>query len=406
MKRVLLSLFLVLSITLGFAQKKNVSKAKNLTLMETPDFKAAREAITPALTDSTTMNDANTWFIAGNIGYGENEAFFQKMVLGQEVDRIAKGKSMLESYNYYLKAYDLDLLPDAKGKVKPKFTKTIQQRIKDYFTNQVNFIGYGAAIFEQKDYKAAVEIFETYLNVPKLPMMADQKFPEDSTYKMIKYYTAIAATNAEMTDKAILYYEDLKDDNYESLNVYQLLYEQYRTKGDTVKFVDVLKQGFEKFPNEAWFLQNLINYYIFTQKTDDAMVYLNQAIARDANNPQYLFVLGNLEESRGNADAARAAFEKAMTIDPTLADAWSGVGRLIFNKAVKMADDANTIKENKPYLAAKKKADDEFAKSLPYFEKAKELNPGDQENLRTLRTLYYRLKMDDKYDKVSKELGM
>ncbi len=406
MKRVILSLFLVLSVTLSFAQKKNVNKAKNLTLMENPDYKAAREAITPALTDSTTMNDANTWFVAASIGNGENEAFFQKMVLGQEVDRIAKGKAMLEAYNYYLKAYELDFIPDKKGKVKPKFTKTIKEKVLEYYKNQVNFIGYGAAIFEQKDYAGAVDIFEVYMNIPNLKMFEGEKFEQDSTFKMIKYYTAIAATNAQMTDKAISYYEDLKDDNYESLNVYQLLYEQYRAKGDTVKFVDVLKEGFEKFPEEAWFLQNLINYYIFAQKSDEAMVYLNKAVTRDPNNPQYLFVMGNLEESKGNFEGAKAAFEKALAADPDLADAWAGVGRLIFNKAVQMADAANLIKENKPYLAAKKKADDEFAKSLPYFEKAKELNPDDMENLRTLRTLYYRLKMDSKYDAISKELGM
>lgn len=406
MKRVILSLFLVLGVTFTFAQKKNVNKAKNLTLMENPDYKAAREAITPALTDSTTMNLANTWFVAASIGNAENDAFFQQMVLGKEVDRIAKGKSLLEAYNYYLKAYDLDLLPDAKGRVKPKFTKTIKEKVLDYFKNQVNFIGYGAAVFEQKDYKGAVEIFEIYMNIPKLAMMADEKFEEDSTFKMIKYYTAIAATNAEMTDKAIKYYEDLKDDNYETLNVYQLLYEQYRGKGDTVQFVNVLKEGFEKFPDESWFLQNLINYYIFAKKGDEAMVYLNKALTRDPNNPQYLFVMGNLEESKGNSEGAKAAFEKALSADPNLADAWAGVGRLIFNKAVQMADAANSIKENKPYLAAKKKADEEFEKSLPYFEKANELNPDDQENLRTLRTLYYRLKMDAKYDAVSKELGM
>ena len=108
MKKVILSLFLVLSVTLGYAQKKNVSKAKNLTLMENPDFAAARTAILPALTDSTTKNDAATWHVAGTIGYKENDAFFQKMVLGQQVDQAQKGKSLMESYKYFLKAYELD----------------------------------------------------------------------------------------------------------------------------------------------------------------------------------------------------------------------------------------------------------------------------------------------------------
>lgn len=406
MKKVILSLFLVLSVTLSFAQKKNVSKAKNLTLMENPDFAAARAAILPALTDSTTMNDAATWHVAGTIGYKENDAFFQKMVLGQKVDQAQKGKALMESYNYFLKAYALDSLPNEKGKVKPRFTNDVKAKIKEYFSSQANFVGYGAHLFEVKDYAGAVDVFETYLNVPSLPIMKGEKFTVDSTYKMIKYYTAIACTNGKLNDKAIFWYEDLKDDDYEALTVHQLLYEEYKNKQDTAKFVQTLKDGFEKFPAEPWFLQNLINYYIFSNKTDDAMAYLTKAIERQPNTAQYHFVLGNLEESRGNTEKARVAFDQALKLDSTLADAWAGIGRIYFNKAVKMADDANNIKENKAYLAAKKKADNVFIESIPYFQKASLINPEELEYKRTLRTLYYRLKMDKEYDAVSKELGM
>lgn len=406
MKKVILSLFLVLSVTLSFAQKKNVSKAKNLTLMENADFTAAREAIQPAFNDSTTMYDAATWYVAGTIGYKENDALFQKMVLGQEVDQVQKGKAIMESYNYFLKACALDSLPDEKGKIKPRFTKDVKNKIKEYFQSQTNLVGYGAFLFEKKDYLGAVEVFETYLNVPSLPIMKGEKFPVDSTYKMIKYYTAVACTYGKLNDKAIYWYEDLKDDNYEALIVHQLLYEEYKNKQDTVKYVQILNEGFEKFPAEPWFLQNLINYYIFSNKTDEAMAYLTKAIERQPNTAQYHFVLGNLEESRGNIQQARLAFDQALKLDSTMADAWAGIGRIYYNKAVKMYDDANNIKENKAYLAAKQKADKVFIESIPFFQKASEINPEELEYKRTLRTLYYRLKMDKEYESVSKELGM
>ena len=44
-------MFLVISVTFAFAQKANVSKAKNKALMENPDFTGARELIKPALTE-------------------------------------------------------------------------------------------------------------------------------------------------------------------------------------------------------------------------------------------------------------------------------------------------------------------------------------------------------------------
>ena len=77
MKRIIFSLILVLTVLTVHAQKANVRKAKNLALMETPDFKGAREAILPALEDPTTKDDPKTWYVAGLIGYKENEEYYK-----------------------------------------------------------------------------------------------------------------------------------------------------------------------------------------------------------------------------------------------------------------------------------------------------------------------------------------
>ena len=404
MKKVILAIILAVSVTGTYAQKKNVSKAKNKALMEVPDFKGAREDIKPALTDSITKKQALTWHVAGTIGYKENEAELKKQMLGQKFDADVKGKAIMESYEYFLKAYELDGLPDAKGKIKPKFQKDIKAKIKEYYTTQANLVAYGAHLFEKKDYPATVKVFETFFGIPALPMMNGELKP-DSTYYMIKYYTAIASTNGDMNDKAIAYYEDLKDDGYEELIVHQLLYEEYMKKKDTVNFVKTLKAGFEKFPDEPWFLQNLINYYIFSNQTKDAIVYLNAAIQRDPNKAEYQFIKGNLDENMGNLEDARKAFDRAIEIDPKQADAYAGIGRLIYNKGVSMSDAANEIRDNKLYNAAKKKADAVFAESITYFKKAAELKPAEMEYKRTLKNIYYRLKMDKEYEAIDKEMN-
>jgi len=404
MKKIILSMMLVVSFTMSFAQKSNVSKAKNKALMESPDFAGAREAIKPALIDPTTKDLASTWHVAGLIGYKENEAVFAKQALGQTVDVMAKGQAIMESYQYFMKAYELDQLPDAKGKVKPKFVKDIKAKIKEYYQTQSNLVAYGATLFEKKNYDETIRVFETYLGIPKLPFMNNELQP-DSTYFMIKYYTAVACTNAGKSDKAIAWYESLKNDKYEELNVYQLLYEEYNKTKDTVNFVKTLKEGFTKFPQEPWFLQNLINYYIYSGQTKDAIIYLENAIAKEPKLAQYQYVKGNLDESLGNFDSALKAFETAIELDPKMADAYAGLGRLHYNKAVKMSDEANDIKDNKLALAARKKADDVFKQSIPFFIKASEVNPSELEYKKTLKTLYYRLQMDKEFDAIDKELN-
>jgi tetratricopeptide (TPR) repeat protein len=404
MKKIILSMMLVLSVTSMFAQRSNVSKAKNKVLMETPDFKGAREAILTALNEPTTKDLASTWHVAGLIGYKENESLFAKQVLGQTIDPMVKGKAITESYNYFLKAYDLDQLPNEKGRVKPKFTKDIKAKIKEYYTNQNNLVAYGAALFDMKNFEETIKIFDIYLSIPELPFMNNELKP-DSNFYMIKYYNAIASSNAGMSDKSIALYESLKNDGYKELIIHQLLYEEYKKINDTVNFVKTLQDGFTKFPEEAWFLQNLINYYIYNNQTKEALAYLNNAIAKEPNLAQYHYVKGNLDESLGNFDDALKAFEKAYQLDSTLADAQAGLGRLYYNKAVIMTEEANDIKDNKLAVVARKKADDVFRQSIPYFKKAAEINPEEIEYKKTLRSLYYRLQMDDDYNAIVKEIN-
>jgi tetratricopeptide (TPR) repeat protein len=403
MKKIILSLFLVISFTLSFAQKANVSKAKNKALMENPDFTGAREAIKLALKDSTTKNQAETWYVAGLIGNKQNEALYQKALLKMPFDTLVKGKALMESYDYFVQALKLDQLPDAKGKVKPRYSKDIKNYLKDYYTVQQNLIAFGAFQYEKKNYEGAVKTFEAYLEIPKMPIM-NNEIKIDSTYYMISFYTAAAAANGKMHDKAIGIYESLKDKKYETKSVYQSLYEEYVAKKDTANFVNTLKEGLVKFPSDVWFMQNLINYYIYSGKTKDALVYLDKAIEREPKLAQYRYVKGNLEESLGNYEESRAAFDKAIELDPTQAESYAGIGRIYYNKAVKILEASAKIKDIKVYNAEAKKAEDLFKQSLPFFKKASEVNPKEVEYKKTLKTLYYRMQMNTEFEAIKKEI--
>lgn len=406
MKKLFLSIILISAVSVSlFAQKANVSKAESLINQEKPDFKAAREAIKSALNDEKTKTETKTYFVAGMVGYKENDDFIKSLMLGKTINQGQKGKALMESYDYFLKAYDMDQQPDAKGRVRPKYSKKIKEYMKEYFNIQSNLIGYGAHFFDTKDYKGAYDVFSTYLSVPNLPMMTKGELSTtDSTYRMIKYYTGLAATNMKDSKKAIAIYEDLKDDNYETKNVYQLLSDEYRNIKDTVSYLATLQKGFELFKDDPWFLQNIINHYIYTDKVEEASRYLDAAIAQAPNVPQYYYVKGNVEERLGNMAAARSAFEKAMELQPDMADAHAGIGRLVFNEAVEVLKAADKIRDNRLYNEQVEKANVVFRQSQPYFEKAVELNPQEVEYKQALKMLYYRLGMTAEYDKISKEI--
>ena len=403
MKRVSLLIAIVLIGTMGFAQKSNVNKAKNLAAnTENPDFVGAREAIKLALEDPSTKDLADTWYQAGMIGYKENEYLFAKSAFGPIDDR-EKGEAVIESYNYWLTAYDLALIPNAKGKTNTKVQKSIANKMLEYYTQQ-ELIKYGIYLNDNRDYAHAYDVFKLHLAIPDLPMMQDpkmqEKMPKDSIYNQYKYYMGLFATQSEMHKEAVEVFEQMKDGDYEAVSVNQFLYQEYVALNDTANFVRVLQDAIVRFPAEPWFLQNLINYYIFSKQEATALDYLKTAIEREPNVAQYYHIKGNIEEDMKLYDDAMDDFQKALEIQPDLADAMAGMGRVYFNQAVKLNDDAFYIQDNKAYKAKLQEVDAMFKKSLPYFEEAHKMNPESRDYIVILKQLYYRFKMNDKYNEM------
>lgn len=398
MKKILFTLCIILSTSAIYAQRSNVSRADRLSDQDKPDFKGAREAIQEAIQNESTKDNAKTYYIAAMIGYRENAQLFKEMALQKEVDPNKKGETVLESYNYFIKANEVDNQPNKRGKVRPKYKNRIKKHVKEYYQEQHNLIGYGAYLFDNKKYDKALETFEIFLEIPKLPFIDGEISMTDSTYRMIKYFTAIAATNANQPDRAIELYTDLLDDEYETKNVYQLLSEEYKNKKDTLNQINILKDGFDKYKEDPWFLQNIINIYINTGQVKEAAQYLDAAIAQSPDVAEYQYVRGNIEERLGNNEKALKSFERAIELDPQKADAYAGIGRLIYNEAVEIIKKAENITDNKTYNQEVEKANSVFRKALPFMEKALEINPEDRDFKQTLKGLYYRLGENEKYD--------
>ena len=413
MKKTLIMAALVLISAGCFAQKANVKKAKNLALQETPDFSGARAAINEALTNEETKDLADTWYTAGLIGYQELSKENEKTYLGQARDEKRAGEAVVESFDYWMKAADLagQKVLDKKGNEVLADKKTyalLQKKVLEYYKNQ-ELVKYGIYLNDQRDFATAYGVFQRHLSIPELSLMQNEKLqkemPKDSIYDQYKYYTAIFAIQAEMHPEAIAVLEEMKDGNYEAITVNQFLYQEYVNVKDTANYVRVLQDAVVRFPQEPWFLQNLINHYIFSGQEQEAINYLDQAIAREPNVAQYHLIKGNLNENQKNYEAALADFDRALSIDPTMADAEAGKGRVYYNQAVKMNEDAALIADAKEYKKALEEMNAMFRQSMPFFEKAHELAPDNRDYMITLRGLYYRFDMTDKYNAINEELN-
>ena len=123
---------MLLSVTACQAQKKAVNAAKNKAMnTESPDFAGAREAIKSALVDETTKDLADTWYVAGLIGYKENEWLMVQTQLGKNVDQAQKGNALKESYDYWMKAIELTYVPTYDKKGNPKYDTKTRKAVTD-----------------------------------------------------------------------------------------------------------------------------------------------------------------------------------------------------------------------------------------------------------------------------------
>ncbi|HKL96601.1 MAG TPA: tetratricopeptide repeat protein [Paludibacteraceae bacterium] len=412
MKRLLIiAVFAMGIVATGSAQKSNLSKAKNKALnVESPDFEGAKEAIQAALQDESTKNEVITWYTAGLVYEKIQDAEYLKEVSGRSADATLKGESAITSYAYYIKAYDMDFMPNTKGKVKPKYSKKIKNSIKNYYVNMA-FLNYGITEFNKKNFPKAIEAFEIHTGVPDLQMFSEDKpFIKDTVFYQIRYYTALAYERSDSIVKAMEIFEQLKDKGYEEIFVNQHLSDLYKEQKDTVNYLRTLEEGYKRYPNEFFFLGNLINFYIFNNEEQKGIDYLNKAIELDPNNAQYYNVKGSVMETLNRTEEAAEYYDKALTLNPTLMEAFNNKGRMIYNEAYKLEDKSVSTRDPQGSAKLKAAALEKYKESLPYFEKAAELKPTNMENLVLLRSIYYRLLSIDtktyqpKYDEMNAKI--
>lgn len=419
MKKSLFLAALVLMSAGCFAQKANVKKAKNLAQQETPDFDGARAAIKPALENDETKDLAETWYVAGLIGYQQADAaFYNQTITGQLPDESVLGPALAETFQYWLKADEIACrqLIDKKGNpmfdkkgnpvIDTKMRQNLAKKMQTLYERQ-EYVKYGSAMNDVRDFEAAYEAFDMHLRIPNLDMMDEKarlKMPKDSIYEQYAYYKALFAVQSEMHEKAIAALLDIKDNEYEQETVWKFLYQEYLSLQDTVNYVEVLKESINRFPQEPWFLQNLINHYIYSNQEAEAVNYLMQAVEREPNVAQYHLILGNLYVQQEKWDEAVAAYDRCLELDPTIDDAYAGKGRRYYNQAVNMFNAADEITDVKKSNKAKDEANKVFRQAMPLFEEAHRLNPTNRDHIINLRTLYYRFRMEKEYEQLSEEL--
>lgn len=374
----------------GCGQKGLVTKSQNLK--DTGKLNEALENINLAVDPShdkadKTISWPRTWEVRGEV----YQAVFQSD--NEEVKKLVEDP-LTEALNSYKKALELDDKGRFENSVKVKLTL-----LTNDLTNQA------VEAFNNENYNQALQSFEQILDIQNIDIV--KKDNPEAIDTVIIFNAGLAAYNAENYNKAIEYYKEAAKYGYNEARTYSLIANAYQLKKDTLGALGALQEGFEKYPEDNTVLTSMIQIYLDLDKTEDAMRYLDMAIAQDPENATYHFAQGTLYEKIENEEKAIEAYRNAIENDETFFNAYYNLGALYYNKGVKQIEVANAVptSDNAAYEVELKKADKWFKEALPYMEKCHELKPDDNMTMESLKNLYYRLKDMENYNKMLEKLG-
>lgn len=478
----LFSLLILFVLSSGLAQKKNLRKAKSLHRSE--QLLDAKKEIEPATTHEDTKNYYETFFVKGMIyqdmyqfnakglyrGMGAVEAklimrgdpakkealengekwIYEKVSLTfqtspddpkqlllaewEELESLHENPLPI-AWQAYQKALDL-----CKNEKRPE---KCREEIKQYLPALSDqFRNAGVKFYYDKKLEKAIESYTSAVEVNELIGKKDSS---------LYYYAGIAALESQQHEKALKFFEQAQEHDFDTHWIYHYKSEAYKGLGQSKKQLAAIKTGFEKYPEQEQLMIDLINYYLAVEQADKAIAYLDMAIKKNPKNPSYYFAKATLYDKSTNqirekafkADSlarelkkaafrvrnqpeehkkaqaeyqakqkltdqlfeqaeqefqnASQTYKKAAEIDPKFFDAYYNLGVLYYYKAESFNTKADRIpfSEDKDGSMVKKlrnKALDVFAESAKFFEKAHTIKPKQKSTLEILSNIYAKLR--------------
>lgn len=362
-----------------FAQKGKVSSALNF--IDAGSFDKAKEAIDAAIVHEKTKEWPKTYYAKGRLA----QALF-------ETDDPAKQalypEPLIVAYNAYMKSIEMD--------EKSTMEKMIIMQLPQLSNN---FLTWAIAEFEAEKFDIALGAFEKLIEIQNSDIYVG------SVDTAVVFNAALSAYNAKLWTKAIDYFNQSIEFKYGGTQPFLLKYLTYMEMKDLENAEKSLTDAFETFPADQNILLNLIQFYLENEMDDAAFDYISKAKATDQNNYSLYWAEGVLYMKQDKYDDAIAALQRSVEINPEFFDTQYNLGVCYYNKASGMFNDANDIMDNIKYKEATDKAYEVFGEAVPYMENAISLRPDDRDTMLSLKELYYRLKMTDKYDAIAAKIA-
>ena len=371
MKKVMLMAIALMASTMTFAGKSDALKA----ITKCKDYAEAAQLLQSSLgqlADNAEKAEAYNHLVdlamakvqneTGTIA--ENQAAAQ---LGsgkvKEYDTLGLAEGICNAIEMAVECDKYDQMPDAKGKVKPRFAEKNAQRVWAVRANLVN-IGQSEA---QKGNDAGVlKYWGAFVDSGEMPFFAAQDHqPEQSYLGQVALFAGRYAFQAKDMDRANRYFEVAKRDPEQKAEAFNFqLYamrNNLKTREDSVGYVNYLKQLYETEPENDMIIDGINGMYEGMKDKAAQTAFLDAHLAKYPNSFTALANKGLLAMNENNAEEGAKWLRKASEAKPDNAVVWTYLGVCLNVLAANATDNATGMKF--------------FDEAIVAFDKAKELDP-------------------------------
>ena len=345
MKKLIVAAMMVLGATSAFAGDSDALKA----VMKAKTYAEAEALLKQNLgqlaNDAEKAKAYNKLLDLGMKAYNDQQSIMQTNQIMKKNDPIDENAMNEGAYNALMNAiecYKYDQLPNAKGKVAPKFGSNAAR----VWAARVQLVNAGQTAAQNNKADEVLKYWGAFLDTDSEPLFASvdakQKDGEKEYIGQVALFAARYAYQAKDAARCEKYCDIAMKSEKEAKDALNLkLYvmkDGLKTHADSLAYVDKLKGLYAQDENNEVILDGLNSMYSSMKMEKEQEALLNAAIAKNPSNFVALANLGMMYIQKNDADNAIKNLKLALAAKPDNVTVLTYLGACYNSKAGALQD--------------------------------------------------------------------
>ena len=345
MKKLIVAAMMVLGATSAFAGDSDALKA----VMKAKTYAEAEALLKQNLgqlaNDAEKAKAYNKLVDLGMKAYNDQQSIMQTNQIMKKNDPIDENAMNEGAYNALMNAiecYKYDQLPNAKGKVAPKFGSNAAR----VWAARVQLVNAGQTAAQNNKADEVLKYWGAFLDTDSEPLFASidakQKDGEKEYVGQVALFAARYAYQAKDAARCEKYCDIAMKSEKEAKDALNLkLYvmkDGLKTHADSLAYVDKLKGLYAQDENNEVILDGLNSMYSSMKMEKEQEALLNAAIAKNPSNFVALANLGMMYIQKNDADNAIKNLKLALAAKPDNVTVLTYLGACYNSKAGALQD--------------------------------------------------------------------